>query len=207
VTEPITFSFTPNREDYIRTLRAFSLQLRYTKITLVMAAIIFFAALTYQLLRGFSVYGFIFIGLPWAYVMSLFFLNPITVGDKFAKDERLSSDWTWTIDDERISINNKFSESTFDWGTFKEVYETKEHFLLTYAVQKNMYQFIPKRAFANAEQLYNFQKFIEEKIQAIKPIRTISLPEPSLRMIRLIYYSLIVVYAIIIIFIAYQMNN
>jgi hypothetical protein len=101
------------------------------------------------------------------------------MGNKVVKEERLSCETYWEIDEKKVSIKNKFGDKNFDWGTFKEVLETGEHFLITYSVNKNMFQIVPKRSFLSDQQQNQFRKILEEKICPIKTIRSINLPDLS----------------------------
>jgi Ca2+/Na+ antiporter len=202
--DSLIFSFTPNKSDYFKTLRAFYLQHRSTKIAILLSALVIIAIiLSIFYLHTLSLAGFTVLLTMVAYYVTVFFLGPANVADKIAKDERLSSEMTWELDDNQALVCTKYADINCDWGTFAEVYETKEHFLITYHNDKNMFQLIPKRAFKNDDQLTRFRNLVAEKIKPIKAIETVSLPELSrnfsltlLYMIALIFIIIVVAYSI-----------
>ncbi len=189
--EPITFSFTPQRTDYIRTLRAFLFTSRAIYSILIVSFLFFASSIYFSVQYGLSSWTVVLLVLSLIIATSYLFTSPITAGDKAAREERMSCETQWEANDEYILVKNKFSQTNFDWGTFSRVFETKEHFLLICTTNKNMFQFVPKRAFISADQEQGFRKLLEAKNLPIKPLRVIKLPEPSRRVWMLIVYGLI----------------
>lgn len=178
----IKASFIPNRTDYIQALRDFQIRQRSTWIFLALGAAATVCTLTlmvlqrpfeFNLLYIFPVLFLIF------FLLILFFVNPIRVGDQVRKNERLRSETTWEVDSDQIVIRTAYAESKFDWGTIGQVYESDEHFLMIYSANKRMFQILPKRAFASAEQMAGFRALVELTVGSISRVRSLRLPAPS----------------------------
>jgi hypothetical protein len=198
--KPLIFSFKPNRSDYIKTWRAFSLQHRSTKIAMILSFLVIIAILlSIFYLHTLSLAGFTVLLVMVSYYVTVFFLGPANVADKVAKDDRLSCEMTWEVDENQALVYTKDADTNCDWSTFGEAYETHEHFLITYANNKNAFQLIPKRAFQNADQLAEFRKLLEEKTKHIKPISSVNLPELSRNISMVLLYGVMVIFIIIVV--------
>jgi len=103
---------------------------------------------------------FVFVAFAFTFALVV---NPILTGNKVEKNERLSSPVNYEINDEQILIKNKFIESKLDWDSFQRAIESKDHFLLVLAVNKNMFEIIPKRAFASSDDEQTFKKLLIAK--------------------------------------------
>jgi hypothetical protein len=191
--EPLRFAFSITKSDYYQTLRAFYVHRMLGRgliiIPLLITAIAFLVYIVYAV--SFSVL-FLFLLLVLIPGMPLF-ISPADAAEKLSKDERLSTETTWEVDENRIALKNKFSDMSTDWGPFGEVYETQEHYLLTYEHNKNVFQILPKRAFSSVEQALEFRKFAEVKTKGVQRIRSVNLPEFSKRTSRLILYGFLLV--------------
>ncbi len=110
-----------------------------------------------------GLFAFLFFYLTFALL-----LQPLIVANRVEKDERLSSPVDFVVDEEQILFKNKFTETKLDWGSFQKVIESKSHFLLIYTVNKNMFQIIPKRAFASSEDEQSFRELLNTKIPRLQ---------------------------------------
>jgi preprotein translocase subunit SecE len=198
--DKLIFSFTPNKSDYIKTLRAFSLHHETTKIGLLLSALVIVAILlSIFYLHTLSLAGFTVLLVMVVYYITVFFLGPANIADKAAKDERLSCEMTWEVDENQALVCTRTTDINCDWSTFAEAYETKEHFLITYTNNKNMFQLIPKRAFKTAEQIAQFRKLLEEKTKPIKKIESVNLPELSRNFSMVLLYIVAAIFLIIVV--------
>lgn len=199
MTEHLNFSFTPNRSDYIKTWRAFSYQHATTKIAISFSVVIVTLVLTSIFyLHTLSLAGFSVLLVMVIYYLAIFFLAPANMADKVTKDEKLTSEMFWVVDDNEVCVGNKYADMDCAWNTFAQSYETNEYFLLVYASNKNMFQLIPKRAFKSAEQVSTFRKLLENKTHTVKYIRSVNLPELSRNLSMVILYAILVVFIIIV---------
>lgn len=204
MTDSMIFTFTPNRSDYIRTMRIFSARNRSVNTILItVVVIILLIIISISMLDTFPVGGIVFLGLLFFYLTAMFFLNPASVADKAANDERLCCETLWDVSEDKVTVRNKFAETSCDWGTFGEVYESNEYFMLAYKVNKYMFQFIPKRAFTSPEQLEQFHKLLEEKIRPSKHVMTVKLPEPSRRSVLIFTYGVLLIAILVMVTYSY----
>ena len=123
--------------------------------------------------------------LPFLLLLFSIFISPVLSGNKVKRDERLSAETEWQVDEKRITTKNKFAETNVDWSYYSQVYETKEHYLLIFSANQNMFQFIPKRAFTSVEQTTAFRKLLEEKYQTIRPLRLFGM-RPSMLLLAIL---------------------
>ena len=79
-------------------------------------------------------------------------------------DERLGSPVQGQADEEQISFKTQFLETKLDWGSYHKVLESKDQFLLIHSANKNMFQIIPKRAFASVDDERAFRDLLKVKI-------------------------------------------
>lgn len=187
------YSFTPNREDYIKALRAFQLRQRWTWVFMVIAGVAVVCGLMLVILTQEISYFFTFpVILLVFFVIFLFFVNPITVGDQVEKNERLQSETTWEVSEEGVAISTPYAQSKFDWGTLGTVYETGDQFLLAYSANKRMFQILPKRAFESREQVDDFRSLAARKVGPVLKAPTVNLPSPSKRTTYVILIAVLV---------------
>lgn len=162
----ITFKFTPNKDDYIKGMRAYYIHQKSTWITTALLGLLFVINF---LLFAFSgqadnpvslVFVFIFV----FYLLFLLVINPLMVGRQVQLNERLRVEVTWTVSDEGIQVVTPHAESKSDWGTYYDFFETKEHFLIRLSANKRMFQIVAKRAFASEGEMAAFRRLLETNI-------------------------------------------
>jgi accessory gene regulator protein AgrB len=196
----LIFSFTPNRSDYIKTLRAFSLQHASTKIAILLSILVVIAILlSVFYLHTLSLASSTVLLVMVIYYLTVFFLGPANVADKVAKDERQSSEMTWEVNEDAAVVCTREADTNCDWSTFGETFETNEYFLITYAKNKNMFQMVPKRAFKNADQLAEFHKLLVGKTKRVTKISAVNLPELSRNFSLALLYGIMAVFIIIVV--------
>ncbi len=198
--KPLIFSFTPNRSDYIKTLRAFSLQHTSTKIAILLSVLVIIAILlSVVYVHTLSLAGFSVLLVMVIYYLSVFFLAPANVADKASKDERLSSEMSWEVDENMAVVCTRDADASCDWSTFSTAYETNEYFLITFAKNKNTFQLVPKRAFKTADQLGAFRALLEQKTKRITKISAVNLPEFSRNFSLALLYVIMAIFVIIVV--------
>jgi hypothetical protein len=179
--EPITFTLTPLKEDYVKAIRAFQLRrlaIRGMIVVLSILAVIAGIGVIVALVRLFVSPADSTLGEFFAPIMCLAFsvsiplsilvTIPNLTGQQYDKNERMRVETTWRLDDERVQLTSGPVESKLDWGSFQNAIDTKDHYLMTYTINKNMYQIIPKRAFESAEHEAAFRALVEKHLGPIK---------------------------------------
>jgi hypothetical protein len=170
------FKFTPTKDDYIKAFRTFYLSswpVWGVLIVFLLSQIIFFGLAFIRGDLGFDLGGIlpiVLIVFIASYLAFTLVINPMTAASKLEKNERLSSPVQYEVNDEQIMFKNQFAETKLDWGSFQKVIESKDIFLLVYTTNKNMFQIIPKRAFASTDDEQAFKNLLNTKIPQNKKI-------------------------------------
>jgi len=81
-------------------------------------------------------------------------------------ENRILDEVQWLLDDTQIIIKDPHTELRVDWGTFRELVELKDYYLLVHTVNKNMFNFIPKRVFESADQEQAFCELVRQNIRS-----------------------------------------
>jgi hypothetical protein len=68
---------------------------------------------------------------------------------------------TWTFDEHQVTVSHPRSSSQHEWSVYKKVLETPNLFMLF--PQDNLYNPIPKRAFADAAEMDRFREMVRER--------------------------------------------
>ena len=166
--EPLEFRFALTKDDYRRGVRAFYARQPMTWILFMLCLVI--ALVNWGVFEVSPVVQAISFALPiLIYVGFLFVFMPWWVGRHAQRNERMSVETTWRVTEERVAVSNTFAEGTMDWGTFRRVVETPDAYLLVYTINKNMFQIIPKRAFASPDQAAAFEQLLARKLSPPRP--------------------------------------
>jgi hypothetical protein len=176
--EPLSFSFTPTRADYIISLRAFYLRQRTSWLVMLLFGAGIICGLLIPLFTDsfpFNLATFAALAFGFYLFFSLLIL-PTMSGNRVDKNERLRAETFWDVNSTGVTIKTEFAETTFDWPTIGKVLVTRDYYLLVYATHKNIFQILPKRAFTSEEQEAEFQIYLEAKVGAPVHIRQINLP-------------------------------
>lgn len=176
-TEPLSFTYTLQKEDFIKTLRAFMIQQKST-IWIGIFLVVMSACSTASIFMTstFPTTAIIFPFLAFLYVLMMFFLIPLIVGNKAEKNVSFQSQLTWALEKGNINIKSRSSQTNYGWDTFHEVLETNEHFLFVYTANRNLFYIVPKRALASDAELGTFRKLVKENAAGYREIRSINLP-------------------------------
>lgn len=163
--EPFIFRFTPLKEDYIRSYRSFSLRLNSTRRVLIMLGLFFLSDLFYLFFTHFQ-FNFLAIVTIIVVLMLIFtILIPIRLYNQVRNNERLLAEVTWNVNDLGVVVSTKYVESKLDWGSYSEYIETADYFFIIYSINKNCYQFVPKKAFSSTEQEQEFRNILGRYLQ------------------------------------------
>ena len=170
MTETIALKFTPTKDDYARASRCLLLSKPWPWLVLIGAGLIGVCNVIAQLATGSGWSPWMWI-LPLPVAMAAFYLFvwvPMSAARLAGKQERLTCEMTWHVNDDGILMQNKFGESRVDWGTFHRFKETRGLFILVYTTTEQMGQFVPKRAFESPEQEAAFREMLRRNIKGPK---------------------------------------
>ena len=171
--EEIIFEVTPTPGDYANTIREVGANNKATWVATGLIGIPVFTMFFIMLLQS-SIYAFTHRDsslLPsLIYLMVIIFVavlivtSPIRNKMKAAKNIHLLKKVKYVLDSNGIKIITDDSEVKHNWSVFQKVYESKGYYYLVFNANKNMFQFIPKRAFQNKERDDLFSDLISKSI-------------------------------------------
>ncbi len=166
----LSFKFTPSPNDFTRAFWTFYLNnwilwviLTLTAAILGACGLIIFATDTSA--SGYLAMVPLFLSLVLtSFLIFSLLISPYLAGQRVQHDERLNSPVEYQVSEEHLLFRNRFSETRLDWGSFNRVIESPELFLLVHSTNKNMFQFIPRRAFTSGADEQAFQNLLKAKI-------------------------------------------
>jgi hypothetical protein len=164
----ITFTVTPEAKDYVKAARLAYLLRPIFWIIYALAALFLIWALYPIFLQKLPVSlllpVLIFIALP---VLILVY-QPWQVGRRAIRSEVMHATTTYELDETQLVMRNAFFEQKLDWGIYGSVLETREYIFLYHKANKNMFNFIPKRAFTDEQQLNDYRTLVKSFIKPYK---------------------------------------
>ena len=164
----IQCKYNPTKEDFIKTLRYYYRRqmgwgvllwfLSFVQALFLIYSLIIgnLGQLTYLIIVPLMIIFFFF---PY----TIYFVNPVKVGKKVEADEILSGEVEYTFSEENIIIKGPVEVTTSEWSIFNRYLESEEHLLLFLTYRKNMFHFIPKRAFKSSEDITLLVNLAESK--------------------------------------------
>jgi hypothetical protein len=184
--EPLTFTYRPISEDYVVPLRTHWRRRPFFIIAFTLSGLLalFFIGITIfgvvlTLTSGMSskdissslmcnVFPLICAATFGMYPLIFWVIVPASGAKVFQRDEHLQAETTWSLDDDGIRITTRFEEHKIDWGTFHQVQETKDYYLLVMRAVKMALRAVPKRAFTSADQEMAFREIAQRHLGPIK---------------------------------------
>ncbi len=165
----IELHFTPVRNDYVQAVRTFAFRDGRTWVSMGLFALISLFALWNVVTRGAPGVPFVpfLLALP-AGLLYVFVWIPSRVGRQVNKDETLTCDSMWQLDDEQIRIDTCFVDAKLPWSTFERVVETKDAYLFISTGSRRRLQLVPKRAFVSEQQEQAFCGLLHKHLPGLK---------------------------------------
>ena len=155
--DKVVLQFEPKPNDYSYVIRSFLTYKRMYWVSLGIYSIGTLALLAVSVLSfwidslRFSLY------LAVIFLMLLFLTSyPLWSGwltvRNAPKKEHLTLPARYELDDDQVVVVNQLAETKYDWRVFSKAFDDGQYYFLSHSTNKNMLQFIPKRAFASPEQ-------------------------------------------------------
>jgi hypothetical protein len=180
--EPLSVSFQITPEDYARAVRAFTLRQPAAVIALVLSGLLIcLTGLVLLLSVVLLLIGrdlatgaaspLILLPCMAIYLLfpaSLLLIRPFMSARQARKNPDNFAPVTWEVDDGHFRIQSARAKTELAWEVFNKVLETKRYYLLVYAVNKRVFQFVPKQAFESSELETAFRRYVEAHIGPIK---------------------------------------
>lgn len=85
-----------------------------------------------------------------------------------SKKENLILPARYELDEENMIVISQMAEAKYDWKLFTKAFEDGQYYMITYSTNKNMFQFIPKRAFNSLEQEAKTRELIVRQLGKIE---------------------------------------
>jgi hypothetical protein len=158
----MTFTFTPTPDDYAAVIRAMAWRHWATWA----AAGGFGLAFLYGLWAAGQIpLGWLFLlPLPLMIAYQSLFV-PLQWKQQARGRPKMLAETTWTVDEQQAVVANAFHETRTEWSGWRACAETGGYFILTLSTNKRLVQFIPKRAFASAEEMAAFRDLAARRIR------------------------------------------
>lgn len=155
--EKIVIQFVPDLKDYSNVIRSFYTRRRsyWIGLGVVIALTIIILPLSLLDLYTGDFKTSVYIS-PILLLLVLIVSIPLWSGwltiRNASKKENLTLPAKYELDDEKVYVVNQIAEVKYDWSVFNKAYEDQRYIFITYSTNKNMFQFIPKRAFTSIDQ-------------------------------------------------------
>lgn len=166
--DAIRFSFTPAQRDYLITARAFLL--RRPLLLLIVFVLGLVSSLLWLLfsLSANSADAIAFVLpaviVPFGLVALFLIVAPIIMASLVANNTALMSELRCEASAAGLHVASANADTTLNWELFGEVIETKNYFLLVFHDRRKLFQMIPKRAFASANDENHFRQLVKREI-------------------------------------------
>jgi len=175
----LTLTFTPQREDYVKCIRAYQLRDRRIAIAFGLLAleVICFSGLYIAGILGDNPVILLAVApLPLA-GLYLFAVMPWLVGRRIAASMKQMTEVVWRVSDEGLSIRSASGKRTLPWTEFRALLPTREHLLLFYRDSPKTFQFVPRRAFTSPDQELSFYEMARQGITGRSPAAPVQNPD------------------------------
>ncbi len=166
----ITVHFTPIPQDYVKTYRMLQFRSLFTRIVYGTLGVLGLCLLGSTLAPSAGSNARLW-PIPIAILVFLalaFMLPSYSVGRRAKGNEQLLAETAWELDDSQLRVSNRFVDAKYEWGFFQGLVEDKDYFYLRHSSNKRLYNFIPKRAFASAEEMQAFRELFKKHLPAGK---------------------------------------
>lgn len=166
--DAIRFTFTPTQREYIIATRAFLLrQPLYLLIVFGLGLISSVIWLLFSMNASSAdtiVLGLPAIIAPFGLPVLFLIMAPIAVASSTAKSQTLAGELRWEASAAGLRVAGANTDTLLNWGLFKDVIETRRFFLLVFHQRRKLFQMIPKRAFASADDENRFRVMARQAI-------------------------------------------
>lgn len=146
----------------------------------IIMVVIFFFSLMVDAFTGifvpFWVLIFINLVLGAAAIHQLFTEAPRRM---FRNDRRTREEIRVTFSEEGVALQSSVGESKLAWSAYETVYENKQVYVIAMSKDLRMMTVVPKRAFSDANQEFEFRRLLGSHIDANFPVKTIEGRTPA----------------------------
>jgi len=138
-----------------------------TKISLGFLAIAFGLILYVILSQGTppTIVELVWLLLPPFFVIFVFFIQPARLANQAVKNEQLTTETTWEVSDSGVQISSRFGSALMEWDSLRALLTTKDYYLLLRKSNKNIFRFLPRRAFISTQEEEQFLQLVREYLR------------------------------------------
>jgi hypothetical protein len=167
MTEPIKFTFTLTRTDYLQAARSFITKWKTprARFTYYLVMILSIGLTIYTMTLAFMAGLILFCALSIIYLFTLFFY-PLILANQAMKTEQFRGEITFLVCEPYIEFKMSSSQGKLDWTVLGKIYESPDYYFLVWKTT-GRYYLIPKRAIVPAEQLAAFRSILHEKASPV----------------------------------------
>jgi hypothetical protein len=165
MSKTITLRYIPTTDDHIQGMRTFLLHIARMRILFLVFALAFLAGVLLLFISdNLTIAAVVLISLFPLLAFVLFVFSPMMLRRRVDRDRRLRAEREWELNDDQITIRNKFAEVSFEWSAFNVVKETSEQYVFI----SGTFIFLPKRAFESSEQESAFRDLVKRHIKKVQ---------------------------------------
>jgi hypothetical protein len=163
----LSLQFTPEKADYTKAVRTFLVKnyesLAWLSIGLYLPLSVGHAWLISSSVSTSSLLllTFLILALP-PFILYRILFTRMTI------DENMTKPFEWNMNAESLSISSPNITGRYEWDRFFKVMESQEYYFLVQLDNKNMFHFLPKRAFSDPQQENHFRKLVAAKYGSIQ---------------------------------------
>ncbi|MEW5720976.1 MAG: YcxB family protein [Chloroflexota bacterium] len=157
----INLRYQLTEDELLSMNRMYVLRAWYLRLTFVLALVVFLGGGVLLLLGIRGIEPFILASGAILLYFSAIYYNPLTRW-RVHREPRYFTEHVWRFDDDGVSSQTEFAESKKTWSAYPKVKENARFFMLY--LDENRFTPIPKRAFADREQLGHFRELLKRKI-------------------------------------------
>ena len=164
--QTLTLRYTSNQQDYANVLRLFFLQRTETRVILALL-VIAFGLISFTIIvkdSPPSIFELIWLLLPPFFVLFTFFVQPSRFVRQAAGNEKLLSEAVWELSDEGVQFSSQFNSTHLGWEALNKLVTTREYYLLLIKANKNVFRFLPRRAFTSSQQQDQFLELVRNHL-------------------------------------------
>jgi hypothetical protein len=97
----------------------------------------------------------------------------------FRSDRRTRDEWGIAFTEEGVALQTTIGESKLAWSAYEKVYESKDLYVIAMARDLRMMTVVPKRAFRDSNEEFEFRRLLRSHVDANLPVKTIEGRSPA----------------------------
>ncbi len=162
MTQSVSLKFTPNQQDFAKTIRQFMMKRTSNRISLsflvVAFGIVVFSISTK--VTPITIFELIWLLFPPLFIIYILVIQPSRMAKQAMENEHLAADTTWEVNETGVQISTSLDSSLFEWEKLSRLVTSIDYYLLLFKTNKNTFRFLPRRSFTSTEDEDTFLQLI-----------------------------------------------